>query len=135
MTDVQRSGGVCRHEFEQDLRMLFPWLASVLASLQHGLEFRMKGRRAQVEIDESGTRDVDPVDLRDVSYRIDNACRELTRTLACTGFASCIAILLAKSPWLASRVRSRLSSGCGSVSSGIFPSAVRRTFRAQRCVS
>ena len=78
------------------------------------MQFCVKGSRAQMKVDEAGTGDLDFVDSAVVGHAVDDAVA-ISRGFLRAGFARRIAILLAKSPWLASRVRSTvlLSSKLG----------------------
>ena len=83
MTDMQRPGWIGRNKFEKNLRPFSLWLPSVLRSLpENRLQFSVKGCEAQVKIDEPRPGDFDLRDIGIVRECVDNARRDVARTLA-----------------------------------------------------
>ena len=83
MAHVQRSGGVCRNELEVNTRRLLRRLATiVLAAREYRLELAVIGRRAQVEVNEAGPRNLDLVEFAACADMLDDLAGQVSRTAA-----------------------------------------------------
>ena len=81
--DMQGPRRVRRNELEVDPRRLLRRLAPViLAAAQDRSQLPVVGRCAQVEVDESRTRDLDPVEFIAVADVLDDFTGEISRAAA-----------------------------------------------------
>ena len=83
VADVQGAGRVCRHELEQHFGRLRGRLASVVLTLfEHTLELVVESTIDQVEIDETGPGNLDPIQQFRLGQLRDDGFRELARFTA-----------------------------------------------------
>ena len=83
VADVQRTGGIGGHEFQQDARGGLRGVpAVVLAALENRLQLRVEGGRRQVEIDETGAGDLDLLQLVGLGDLLDDGRGQVARAAA-----------------------------------------------------